>query len=376
LGIGLLKIGLSVMVVDKAEAHQSYAKALIIDSQTVLALNKCGISDIFPELGIALNGCTFNVGERRILRVPLNTTDPSKNHAVVFPLNAIDDILVQTFTKLGGQIIKGALFEPDVNPLLKFSGHEPMDIVLNYDGVRFPVRCNWLFGCDGIHSAVRSALLIEYSGITEEDDRHVIDAVVQRWPYPTHINYWFTFFDTRSAELLLLEPLTVRIVAPNKAACECLLYACGVESILYSGRFSHSYRVAKSYGREHIWLVGDATATFSPVGSRGHNVGMLDAMQLVSAIQRGDVRQYEKTCRPSSWYWAVYNFAMSQLLMSERWSFRVIRVFLFVASPLIQYVADSILLHFLMKIMSLTYLMIARIYRLFQPVFSRLNLRW
>lgn len=321
LGIGLIKIGKSVMIVDKLEIHQPVSKAVIVDQGTLQALQEFGISDKLNELGIALDGLTYSFCGEELLRLSFHfSAGLSLRHPVVLPLKATEDCLSHAFTQLGGQLIKGAVFEPDVNHILKYVANEQMDIVLNYDGVRFPVRCSWLFGCDGLHSAVRNALLIECHGATENEDRYVIDATIQHWPYAANACYFFFgFSDTRCVMQLLPDPLTVRVITPNKATCEIMLQYCGVNQILFSGRFSHSYRVAESFGRDRIWLVGDAAAVFSPIGSRGHNWGMLDAMALVRAIRQGDVRNYEKQRRRLAWACAFVEFTVSQVLMSRRW---------------------------------------------------------
>ena len=90
-----------------------------------------------------------------------------------------------------------------------------------------------------------------------------------------------------------------------------------VKQIIWDGSFTNSFRLADTYGRGHIWLAGDAAHVHSPVGGRGMNMGILDAVYLARAVANDTVHTYEESRRPAARTWVWCNYYLTQLIMSN-----------------------------------------------------------
>jgi hypothetical protein len=94
--------------------------------------------------------------------------------------------------------------------------------------------------------------------------------------------------------------------------------------------FTNSYRMAENYGRGNVWLVGDAAHVHSPIGGRGMNIGILDAIALAQAVQEGSAWKYERKCRKPTRDWIFANYFLTQLLLSRAVLYTVLRAVLIV----------------------------------------------
>lgn len=216
-----------------------------------------------------------------------------------------------------------------------------MNIALKGPSGSVSVQCDWLFGCDGAHSSVRAALQIDFPGMSQSQELHVIDAQLNSWPFPTHANLWLAPTDTGGTLLILEKPLTARIIGATRAACEKILLKLSVKEIVWDGTFTNSYRLARSYGRGNVWLVGDAAHVHSPLGGRGMNIGIAEAVALVRAIETQSVPVYEKQCRPRARSWVLQNFLLSQLVFGQWIVYKVLRVFLMMVLTVLTFLLGS-----------------------------------
>ena len=64
-----------------------------------------------------------------------------------------------------------------------------------------------------------------------------------------------------------------------------------VQEVIWSSRFRIHHRVARSYRKGRLFLMGDAAHVHSPAGGQGMNAGIVDAVvlgQLLSGVIKGD----------------------------------------------------------------------------------------
>jgi 2-polyprenyl-6-methoxyphenol hydroxylase-like FAD-dependent oxidoreductase len=66
----------------------------------------------------------------------------------------------------------------------------------------------------------------------------------------------------------------------------------------WQAAFQIHFAQAPHYGRDTVWLAGDAAHVHSPVGGRGMNMGMADAFALAGAISAERPQDYEQMRHP------------------------------------------------------------------------------
>ncbi|WP_309244206.1 FAD-dependent monooxygenase [Micromonospora parastrephiae] len=170
------------------------------------------------------------------------------------------------------------------------------------DGVRAQVdgaelRARYVVGADGLHSTVRQAAGIGFTGPSDEESFVLADVRVH------------SVLPRDEAALFLARPGplvwaplpdgVVRIVAavptapaePDAAYLQALLDERGparrpdrVTEVLWGSRFRVRHRIADTFRAGSVLLAGDAGHVHSPAGGQGMNLGICDAVALGTAV--------------------------------------------------------------------------------------------
>jgi 2-polyprenyl-6-methoxyphenol hydroxylase-like FAD-dependent oxidoreductase len=163
------------------------------------------------------------------------------------------------------------------------------------DGNSVTVHADYLVGCDGASSRVRSELGIEMAGLRDFTnfalvhfrslDLTNLHALGQFWHLYTsngavliaqnEIDTW-TLHQDLGAEVDDPDP----IGDPREFVARALGRPIVIDEILASSTWRPNAMLADSYGRDRILLAGDAVHTMIPTGGYGMNTGLGDAINL------------------------------------------------------------------------------------------------
>ncbi len=181
-------------------------------------------------------------------------------------------------------------------------GHTVDGVEAGTEGVRVstsggPVRCDWLIGADGAHSAVRRGIGAEFEGSTYPE-RFLVASVDEQLgaalPGIAPINY---VFDPDEWLVLLRTPDHWRVLLPTPAdTADDLELRCLPERLARVADLGRPWRIAHAslyhvhervaprfrYGR--VLLMGDAAHVNNPLGGLGMNSGIHDAVRMASAL--------------------------------------------------------------------------------------------
>ena len=159
----------------------------------------------------------------------------------------------------------------------------------------FQVRSDYLVGCDGPASRVRNFLNIDYDGTRDLLGELFIihlrsDEIATL--YPDRQPYWHTWIARPGFQGLLVSPdagrndfVLHRTYSPRKdESLEAIVDAALGRKLAYeivrSGPWRPQFLVAEKFGRERIYLAGDATHQYMPTGGLGMNTGISEAHNL------------------------------------------------------------------------------------------------
>lgn len=319
LGISLLRAGRTVLIVEKHDTHLPFSRAIVVNSKSLSELK--GLVDIRQlfDRALPLNGLTVHLGNILSTSTFFDTNRPTPHHPISLPQATTENYLMEIFLSRGGQVLRGLAFDPVENDLNRHKGTLPLTIHLRGSSAPLTVECLWLFGCDGAHSAVRQALGLAFLGSTDRDQLYVMDAVVDAWTLPTQFYLEIQWSGARAAIQVLADPATVRVVSNTRTGCLSMLSRYfAVSSVVWDGAFTNSYRVAERFGRDNIWLVGDACQVHSPVGGRGMNTGIQEAIALVKAMDDGDIPGlYDAPRRQAAKEWVFWNYYLTQVMLGR-----------------------------------------------------------
>lgn len=153
----------------------------------------------------------------------------------------------------------------------------------------------YLVGCDGPNSRVRNFLNIDYDGTRDLVGELFIihlrsDEIAGL--FPNRQPYWHTWLtrpgfggllvspDASRTDYVLHRPFAPR---PGESLESVVDAALGVKlkyEIVQSGPWRPQFLVARSFGRQRVFIAGDATHQFMPTGGLGMNTGVAEAHNL------------------------------------------------------------------------------------------------
>lgn len=323
LGICLLKQGKSVLIAEKHVSGLNFSRAILVNSETLKLLEPYGVNGLLRKNGIPVSGLSIFANGSLVSTSMFDLSDLEQYHPLCLPQLETENCLYEVFTSLGGKVVRGVEFnacakEPgtskQIASLIPYkSGHESIE-----------VTCEWLFGCDGYHSAVRDKLGIHFPGHQMPQEGYAIDATLRYWPFDTNLNVWFS---NEGAGLAIeISKNAVRIIGTTKAICENIFSMMPVSNTTWDASFLFHFQVADIYGRDKTWLAGDAIHVHSPLGGRGMNMGIADAVCLANSIKNNDPHQYEITRRPIAKKWVEENYRITKIVMDPGWRNKLIRI--------------------------------------------------
>jgi 2-polyprenyl-6-methoxyphenol hydroxylase-like FAD-dependent oxidoreductase len=307
--------GVDHVIIDRAASNAVHSRAAAVHARTLESLATIGAADALVALGRPGRSFTARDGERQVITTPFDELDTPYPFVLAVPQQTTEEVLEARLEELGGQVYRrhtlldlGELF-PGMNALV--SNDETGEVRA--------VQARYVVGCDGLHSTVRSQMDIPFPGHARPHNFALIEFTME-WDGPEgEITFFFS-----PAGLLAVSHLqgeTYRIVAlvdddtpaPDAAAVQHLLDTRGpsaagakVKDISMASTWRVLHRIADTFSKGPVFLVGDAAHVHSPVGAQGMNTGLQDAFNLawkLSAVIKGEaapelLHTYDSERRP------------------------------------------------------------------------------
>jgi 2-polyprenyl-6-methoxyphenol hydroxylase-like FAD-dependent oxidoreductase len=307
----LRRAGVDVLVLEQAADGAGTSRAAVVHARTLEVLEQIDVSRRMVAAGRVVPIFTVRSGARTLMRIDFGRLPTAYPYALMLPQQRTEAILAERLVELGGEVrrpyaVRGVTQAPDGAAVA----------VAGPGGQLQTVHARYVVGADGMHSAVRDAADIGFAGGRYEQSFMLAD-VRMDWPLsPREVQMYLA-----PAGLMVIAPLPDghhRVVAtmddapehPVGADVQALLDerapgGATVHEVAWSSRFRIHHRVADAYRRGPVFLAGDAAHVHSPAGGQGMNIGIQDAVDLGTAMQRaltaGDesaLNGYEARRRP------------------------------------------------------------------------------
>src|SRR5919112_2000184 len=300
LAVTLASAGVDFVVVDRLAEGANTSRAAVVHARTLEVLAELGAAEELLARGVPLTRFAVHDGSRRLLTVPFDRLPTPYPFTLMVPQNETEAVLLGRLQSLGADVPRP---------------YEVASIVQDADGVTLTMttgqvlRAEYAVGADGMHSVVRAASGIGFTGTAYPESFVLADVAMDWTPGPEQVSLTFA-----STGLTVVAPLPgghYRVVAtvdeapptPDQDFVQHLLdqRAPGqgtITALAWSSRFRVHHRVADHYRAGRLLLAGDAAHVHSPAGGQGMNTGIQDGFALGTALATDDLDSYETQRRP------------------------------------------------------------------------------
>lgn len=304
LAVTLARAGIGFVLLDRQAEGANTSRAAVVHARTLEVLDELDPSRALSAelIGRGIPIGTFRVrdGARTLSEVRFDGLPTPYPYALMVPQDQTEAVLLERLRALGGDVhrpyeVTGITQDPDGVTLTTSTGET--------------LRAAHAVGADGMHSIVREAAGIRFTGSPYEESFVLADVAMDWAPGSDEVSLTFG-----TAGLTVVAPLPGgrhRIVAtvdeapaePDLAFVQGLLDErapgqAAVRELVWSSRFRVHHRVADRYRAGRLLLAGDAAHVHSPAGGQGMNTGIQDGYALGRALATGELDSYEARRRP------------------------------------------------------------------------------
>jgi 4,5-epoxidase len=283
----LCAAGVDVRTLDAAPAPATTSRALGLQPRGIEVLDRIGAIGNLRDSAVPLSRSIFRINGRQLAELSwVNASRSGPANPLILSQADIEASLRNRLTDVGGTVQWN-------HRVVSVEDTGERASVRLADGT--VIHADWVIGADGAHSVVRKASGIEFPGAPRVE-RLLIADVCADLDSPRDA----VMFSAGPTGLLGAFPLpgdnVWRLMAPATGADQAdpdpqailseletgLAQHTGgvVRSVAWASSFRIHRRLADSYRRGRLLLVGDAAHVHSPVGGQGLNTGIGDAENL------------------------------------------------------------------------------------------------
>ena len=305
----LARHGVPPRIIDRGPAPATTSRALVVQPRTLEIFDDIGVIDQAIAAGDSATGLTITFATKTVeLDFAGQLTGPQNHTAYPEPRTLsqhdTERILTELLSKQGVEIERGRALTD-----LTQDGETVTVSLRGEDGSIETVRCRWVIGCDGAHSAVRKAAGIPFTGSTYRDEFIMADAELE-WKLPHGGLYGFPSPAGIFAAFSMPGENRYRIFGnfppgpdgpsaeysePSHEEFQAMVdervpFPAKVVKEYWVTRYRVHSRTVPRYRDGRVFLVGDAAHVHSPAGAQGMNTGIQDAYNLawkLALVERG-----------------------------------------------------------------------------------------
>jgi 2-polyprenyl-6-methoxyphenol hydroxylase-like FAD-dependent oxidoreductase len=305
----LARHGVQPRIIDRGPAPATTSRALVVQPRTLEIFDDIGVIDQAIASGNPALTLTLTFAKTAVeMDIADQLTGP-QNYTAYPALRTLSQqdterILTDLLSKKGVEIERAQALTD-----LTQDGESVAVSLRGEDGSMETLRCRWVIGCDGAHSAVRKAAGIPFAGSTYRDEFIMADAELD-WKLPHGGLYGFPSPAGIFAAFSMPGENRYRIFGnfppgPDGPSAEYSeptheeFQAMVDERVPFPAKVVKEYWVTRyrvhsrsvpRYSEGRVFLVGDAAHVHSPAGAQGMNTGIGDAYNLawkLALVERG-----------------------------------------------------------------------------------------
>jgi 2-polyprenyl-6-methoxyphenol hydroxylase-like FAD-dependent oxidoreductase len=328
--LSLAERGIAVEVIDKEWHGSAHSYALALHPGTLRMLDEVGAADELLATGHRVERVAFYEGDTRAGALEISELGAPHPFVLVVPQSALERALEKALKQRKVKVFwnhqclamsqDGSGVSARVARMEKYSMGYPVAHTEWMVAKEYDVRSRFLIGADGYHSSTRKNLgsRYEHKGEAEAFSVYEFQAEIDSqdevrvvfhdgrlnvvWPLHGKRARWSFQVERDSPAPPTLDGLRemIRSRAP--------WFDSEIEELHWTATVVFERRLVDRFGRDHVWLAGDAAHITGPVGAQSMNVGLRESYGLAerfSAVVKGEaqteaMRSFEDE-RQSEW---------------------------------------------------------------------------
>ncbi|KAL3483299.1 FAD binding domain-containing protein [Aspergillus germanicus] len=303
----LAKQGISVRIIDKAQADVSTSRALAIQARTLELYRQLDIAEDVVAKGHKIQATNvWSEGSHRG-RIPIGDIGSGLTpypFIHIFSQDKHERLLEDRLNSIGVQVERDRELVDFIENGSSITARLRKPVDGNGGEDNETCEATFIVGCDGAHSAVRRASEIDYAGATYSHIFFVAD-IEGSGPAingEAHVTFnqsefmlLFPYDDNRRARIsgAVDDQATgkgVDITFEDVRSEMIRTLGLQIDKVNWFSTYRSHHRVAAAFRKGRAFLVGDAAHIHSPVGGQGMNTGIGDAINLawkLAAVIKG-----------------------------------------------------------------------------------------
>lgn len=303
--IALNDFGFKVIVIDRHASGLDFSRAILVNSSALRALKPFGIQEKIEKAGIPFASMAIRGPEGDLLSGSVGNPDSDGIRPISLPQLETERCLNEGLLERGIEVRR---------PLTLKSFEQTASLVES--AVEGPsgtqtIRSAYLLGADGAHSIVRDGLSIDHHRTPEPIGMYSQDAVLD-WDNEPDLVIWI--LDEGAVMAMRIGKDRVRFAATNRSVFAALGLGARIQKTTWESDFDVYFAQVDTYGRDRVWIAGDAAHIHSPIGGRGMNMGIADGIRFAEAVRDGDFKGYAADRHQVSGPWVRKNRLFTTLV--------------------------------------------------------------
>lgn len=279
----LQRRGVDCLLIDAHERPLDWDRATVVHPRSLEILDTLDLSEPLLSAGVKQRRACIHSDGAVLGEIDLAQCGSRYPFNIGISEEVTEALLTRYLEQHGGAVTRAT----------KLVGLQAQDdgvlATIEHAGVPSQVFAQWVVGCDGHHSTVRTLAGIEQEGHDISQPWAVFDAGISDWPASFEANY--AYLDPIPVILTALPGQRWRVyLRPSAPESDLVADALSTlhrylpESrfidVSHPTRFDCQTKVAQRFRAGRVLLAGDAAHTCSPAQGHGMNSGLQDAYNL------------------------------------------------------------------------------------------------
>jgi 2-polyprenyl-6-methoxyphenol hydroxylase-like FAD-dependent oxidoreductase len=258
-------------IIDAALEPATTSRALGVNPRTLAILQPSGVTAKILAEATPMTKLVVQQQGKRLGDIVLDTPAiGGKFPMVILPQARTEALLRERLSEYGVEVERGLKLTGLVQ-----DGRGVTATIEDQAGASQTIQAPILLGADGAHSTVRHLLDIGFSGSALPEDWELLD--VELTGPPVGVG-WAEFGPDGPLVALPFKDNRWRLLGFGPPLLERLPKGWVAGEVYWRSGFKVSHRVADRFNVGRICLAGDAAHIHSPIGARGMNLGIEDAL--------------------------------------------------------------------------------------------------